>query len=118
MPAVVVSVTFKKGRDISMDELSSLTVHHSVGFKGNAIQARTFTVLQLVDGSINFSKGDGGVNVVEDGALRDIVEDGRVNGAVVVEDVVEVRSKDSHVFFVIGQELSICHFHGHLYFFL
>ena len=97
-----------------MDELSSLTVHHSVGFKGNAIQARTFTVLQLVDGSINFSKGDGGVNVVKDGVLRDIVEVGRVSGAVVVEDAIEVRSKDSHVFFAIGCKLPICHFHGHL----
>ncbi len=55
---------------------------------------------------------------MKDGALRDIVEDGRVNGAVVVEDGVEVRSKDSHVFFAIGRELSICHFHGHLYLFL
>ncbi len=89
-----------------------------VGFRGNAIQARTFSVLQLVDGSINFGKGDGGVNVVKDGALRDIVEDGRVNRVVVVEDAVKVRSKDSHVFFAIGREPPICHFHGHLYFFL
>ncbi len=77
-----------------------------------------FSVLQLVNDSINFGKGDGGVNVAKDGMLRDIVKDGRVNGAVVVEDAIEVRSKDSHVFFAIGCELPICHFHCHLYFFL
>ena len=50
--------------------------------------------------------------------MRDIVEDGRVNGAVVVEEAIKVRSKDGHVFLAIGRELPICHFHGHLYFFL
>ena len=116
MPAVVVGITFRKGSDMSMDKLSSLSVHCFVGFRGNAIQARTFSVLQLVDVSINFSKGDGGVDVVEDGVLRDIFENGSVNGSVIVEDAVEVRSKDCHVFFAIGCKLPICHLHGHLYF--
>ena len=49
--------------------------------------------------------------------LRDIIKNGRVNRVVVVEDAVEVRSKDCHVFFAIGSEFPICHFHGHLYFF-
>ncbi len=55
---------------------------------------------------------------MEEGALRDIVEDGWVNGAVVVEDAVKVRSKDSHVSLAIGRELPICHFQGHLNLFL
>ncbi len=86
--------------------------------QGECHSGQVFSVLQLVDGSINFGKGDGGDDVVEDGALRDIVEDGSVNGAVVVEDAVKVRSKDCHVFFAIGRELPICHFHGHLSFFV
>ena len=43
--------------------------------------------------------------MMESGALRNIVENGRVNRTVVVENTVEVRSEDCHVFFAIGREL-------------
>jgi len=93
MPSVVVGVAFEEGRNIFMDTSSGLHIHRLVCFGGDAIQTRAFSIFQFVDGSVNFFKGDRGVNLVKSWALGDVIKDGRVNWAVVVENSFKVRSK-------------------------
>ncbi len=69
MSSFVVSVAFKKGSNVFMDTLSVRGIHCFVCLGGDAIQAWALSILQFVDGSINFVEGDGGVNVVKGRAL-------------------------------------------------
>ena len=64
MPSFIVGIAVKKGSNMCVDESSSLSVHCFVCFGGDAIQAWAFSVLQFVDGSINFVEGDGGFDVM------------------------------------------------------
>jgi hypothetical protein len=84
---------------------------------GDDIQAWAFSVLQFVDGSLNFVEGDGGVDVMKGWSLGDFSKNDRVNWAVVVENALKVRTKHGHIFLVIGCSLSICHFHCHFHLF-
>ncbi len=97
-----------------MDLLLGFSIYCFVGFGGYSVQARRFSVLQLIDCSIDFFESDGGVNVMEGWALGDVIEYGLVNRALVIEDAVKVGSKHSHVFFAIGRKFLIGHLHGHL----
>ncbi len=97
-----------------MDSLLGFSIHCFIGFGGNSVQAGKFSVLQLIDCGINFFESDGGVNVMEDWALGDAVEYGLVNRVLVIEDVVKVVSKCSHVFFAIGRKFPMGHLNGHL----
>ncbi len=96
-----------------MDLLPGFSIHCFVDFGGDSVQAGRFSVLQLIDCSINFFENDGGVNVMEVWALGDVVEYGLVNRVLVIEDAVKVGSKHSHVFFAIGRKFPIGHLHGH-----
>jgi hypothetical protein len=96
-----------------MDSLLGFSIHHFVGFGGDSVQARRFSILQLTDCGINFFKNDGGVNVMEGWALGVVVEYGLVNRAMIIEDTVKVGSNHSHVFFAIGCKFPIGHLHGH-----
>lgn len=44
--------------------------------------------------------------------VSNLVKDGGVNGTVVVEHLLKVVSKDRHVFFPIGGNVAVRHFHG------
>jgi hypothetical protein len=114
MPAIVVGVSLKKGSNVFMDLLPGFSIHCFVGFRGDSIQAGTFSVLQLINCSINFFESDGRVNVMEGLALGDTVEYVSVDRAMIIEDTVKVGSKYSHVFFAIGCKFPIGHLHGHL----
>jgi hypothetical protein len=114
MPAIVVGISLKKGSSVFMDSSPGFSIHCFEGFGGNSIQAGRFSVLQLIDCGIDFIESDGGVSVMEGWALGDVVEYGLINRALVIEDVVKVGSKHSHVFFVIGRKFPIGHLHGHL----
>ncbi len=93
-------------------------IHRFVCLRGNAIQAWALSILQFVDGSINFVEGDGGVNVVKGRALGGVSKNDGVHWAVVVENSLEMRAKHCHILFSIGCRFSICHFHCHFHFFL
>ncbi len=71
-------------------------------------------MFELVDGSINFNKSDGGVDVMESWAFRDVSECGGVDRTMIVEDVIKVGSEHCHIVFAIGGKFTICHFHCHL----
>jgi hypothetical protein len=101
-----------------MDTLLGRSIHRFVCLGGNAIQAWALSILQFVDGSINFVEGDGGVNVVKGRVLGDVSKNGGVHWAVVVENSLKMRAKHCHILFSIGCRFSICHFHCHFHFFL
>ena len=44
--------------------------------------------------------------------MGNLVKDGGVNGTVVVEHLLKVVPKDRHVFFPIGGNIAVRHFHG------
>ena len=117
MPSFIVGIAFKKGSNVFMNSLSGRSVLCFVRFGGNTIQAWALSILQLVDGSINFVEGDGGVDVMKSWALGDVSKDGWVDWAVVVENSLEMRTKHLHIFFSIGCRSSICHFHCHVHLF-
>jgi len=83
-----------------------------------SIQAWTFTILQFIDGIIDFIKCDGGVEFVKDWTLRYFIENGKINRSVVVEDSLKVRAKYLHIFLAIGCNFAIFHFHCHFHFLL
>ena len=82
------------------------------------IKTWTFAVFQFIDGSIDFIKCDGGVNFVKDWTLGDFIKNGRINRSMVVEDLLEVRTKYCHIFLAIGCSFAIFHFHCHFHFLL
>ncbi len=81
--------------------------------QGDTIEAQAVAILQLVDSSINFFKGDGQVKLREHGTLGNFIKDGEVNRTVIVEHALKVGSKNRHVLFLIGGKVAIRHFHGH-----
>ena len=97
---------------------SGRNVHRLVCLWWDPIQTWAFAVLQFIDGSVDFLKGNGGVDVVEDWSLEDFVKNARVDGAVIVEYSLKVRSKYCHIFFSIGGRFAICHLHCHFHFLL
>ncbi len=46
--------------------------------------------------------------------LSNFVKDDEINRTMVVENALIVGSKNRHVFFPVGDNVSIWHFHGHL----
>jgi hypothetical protein len=60
MPAWIVYIALKEGRYIVMDSATRTAIHcFVICFRGDAIEAWAFAILQFVDGSVNFVKGDG-----------------------------------------------------------
>jgi len=114
MPSDVVCFAVKKGSNVLVNLMSSFDIHCFVGWGGDAIKARAFSIIQLVDGSINFVKSDGGVDVIESRALGDVGKYGGIDRTMVIEDTIKVGTKHRHVFFAIGGKFTICHLHCHL----
>jgi hypothetical protein len=59
MPAWIIYIALKKKRYVAMDSVACTAIHCFVCFRGDAIEAWAFAILQFVDGSVNFVKGDG-----------------------------------------------------------
>jgi hypothetical protein len=101
MPAYIIRIALKEGRYILMDYAMRATIHCLVCFRGDAIEAWAFTILQFVDSSIDFFKGDGQVKLRKHRLLGNFIEDGEVDRTVIVEHTIEVWSKNRHVLFPI-----------------
>jgi hypothetical protein len=96
-----------------MDSATHATIHCLVCFRGDAIEAWAFTILQFVDSSINFFKGAGQVKLRKHRSLGKFIKDDEVNRTVIVEHTIKVGSKNRHVLFPIGGNIAVRHFHGH-----
>ena len=113
VPSLIVSFAFKKGINKFVDFASWFCIHSFVGFWWDAVETRTFSVLEFVNRRINFFVRDKQIEVVEGWTLRDISEDREIDRAVVVEYSFKMRAEDCHVFLAIGGYFAICHFHCH-----
>jgi hypothetical protein len=76
MPTCIVCIAFEEGRYVAMDSAMCATIHCLVCLKGDTIKAQAFAILQFVDSSLNFFKGDGQVKLREHGMLENFIEDG------------------------------------------
>ncbi len=113
VPSLIVSFAFKKGINKFVDFASCLCIHSFVGFWWDAVETRTFSILEFVNHRIDFFVRDRQIKVMEGWTLRDISEDREINRAVVVEYSFKMRAEDCHVFLAIGGYFAICHFHCH-----
>ncbi len=95
MPTCIVCIALKESRYVALDSAMHATIHCLVCFRGDTIEAQAFAILQFVDSSINFFKGDGQVKLRKHRMLGNFIKDGEVDRMVINEHVLKVIKRSS-----------------------
>ena len=110
----MICLVFKEVRNVFVDSSFRGIVHGFEGFWRDAVETGCFPFFEFGDGTFDFAEGNRGIGVSKAWPLRNEIEDGAVDGSVVVEDFTEVHAEDRHVFFCVGGKVTIVELHGHV----
>ncbi len=94
MPLLIVSFSHKKLVDIFIDMLAVCRAHCLERFWWDTRESCCLRIFELTSSAAEFLPGDGVIELPQGVALWDMLKDGGINGAVVVEDLGKVGAED------------------------
>ena len=86
----MICLALKEVQNVFVDGSFWRITHGFEGFRGDAIEAGCFSLLEFVDGVFDFMEGNRGVDVGKAWLLGNEFKDGQVDWSLVVENFVEV----------------------------
>ncbi len=87
-------LAFKEVQNVFVDSSFWRIVHGFEGFWRDAVEAGCFPLLEFGDGTFDLLEGNRGIGLGKAWLLRKEFKDRVVNWSVVIEDFVEVHTKD------------------------
>jgi hypothetical protein len=94
MPLLIVSFSHEKLVDIFIDMSAVCRAHCLEHFWWDTRESCCLCIFELTNSAAEFLPGDGVIELPQGGALWDMLKDGGINGAVVVEDLGKVGAED------------------------
>ena len=113
VPLVVVGLSQEELVDVFVNMSTVCGTHHFERFWWDTCESWCLCIFEFTNGFTEFFPGDGVLEFPEGATMWDVLEDVRIDGAVVVEYVGEVGTKYRHVFSRVCCFCSIQESHRH-----